>query len=372
MRRASPALLEEVFRDYPGLGLGQREDVTAQAGKIAAGFHLDRDHFYGTEEALALHLELPGGREATVTGRLDYLEVETHAGKAVIVDLKSSHYVPPDSRVREDFQLACYALLVFENLPQVEVVEGRLFLSRYGLSLPQRGRPCGVARTPNASRPIFAPVLPPILPESFATSIVPGTTADIAPGAGWETAPWSAPTTAPRPPPPRTERQARKLACQVMALEGARETRLALLKEYVKTRGPLPVGSGPGAEVFAFRESESEEIPAADFLRILAENSHLVGEPDLSELLTVCRTSRQFKHLRSHARSQTVLRCGGQEEGGIQHLRPQAPGGEGMNRAGLGRLRLRTRTHQGSWPNTTSRPVPSAGTSSACVPRSGR
>jgi len=45
----------------------------------------------------------------------------------VIVDLKSTHYLPPDSRVEEDFQLACYALLVLENLPQVDLVEGDCF-----------------------------------------------------------------------------------------------------------------------------------------------------------------------------------------------------------------------------------------------------
>lgn len=102
------------------------------------------------------------------------------------------------------------------------------------------------------------------------------------------------------PPPPRTEHQARRLACQIIALEGARETRLTLLKEYVKTKGPLAVGSGGQAEVFAFRESESEEIPAADFIRILKENIALVGEQDLSELLSVRKTSPHFTHLRLH------------------------------------------------------------------------
>ena len=54
-------------------------DVTNQAGKIVVGFDFDAEHFYGTEEAFAMDLELAEGRKATVTGRLDYLEVHAYA-----------------------------------------------------------------------------------------------------------------------------------------------------------------------------------------------------------------------------------------------------------------------------------------------------
>ncbi len=202
--------------------------------------------------------------------------------------------------MKEDFQLACYALLAFANLPQVEVVEGRLFFSRYGLSLPQKGE----ARWTREDAARLRAHLRTRLSAHFAGELRyeyrPGDHCGYCPRRRVGDCPLHRSYYGPTPPPPQSERQARRLACQVLALEAARETRLGLLKEYVKTRGPLAVGSGPKAEVFAFRESESEEIPAADLLRILRENRTLVGDPDLSELLCVTRTSRQFKHLRFH------------------------------------------------------------------------
>ena len=287
-----PVLLKEVFEDYPSLGFQQRGDVTNQAEKIAAGFHFDPEHFYGTEEALAMDLELAGGRKATVTGRLDYLEIHARAGRAVIIDLKSNHYLPPDSRVKEDFQLACYALLVLENLPQVDLVEGRLLLSHYGVSLPQKGKALWSRRDAERLKAHLRTRLRAHFAGELRREYRPGDHCGYCPRRRVGDCPLVRSYYGTTPPPPRTERQARKLACQVIALEGAREARLALLKEYVKNRGPLAVGSGRHAEVFAFRESKSEEIPAAEFIRILRENYALVGEQDLSELLTVSKTSR--------------------------------------------------------------------------------
>ena len=295
-----PLLLEEVFEEYSSLGFEQRMDVTNQAGKIVVGFDFDAEHFYGTEEAFAMDLELAEGRRATVTGRLDYLEVHAYAGRAVIVDLKSTYYLPPDSRVKEDFQLACYALLVLENLPQVDLVEGRLLFSRYGVSLPQKGEALWSRTDAEHLKAHLRTRLGAHFAGELRSEYRPGDHCGYCPRRRVGDCPLVRSYYGTTPPPPHTERQARKLACQVIALEGARETRLALLKEYVKTRGPLAVGSGRHAEVFAFRESESEEIPAAHFLRILKENYALVGEQDLSELLRVSKTSRSFKHLRRH------------------------------------------------------------------------
>ena len=59
-----PLLLEEVFEEYPSLGFEQCMDVTNQAEKIVAGFDFDAEHFYGTEEALVMDLELAEGRKA--------------------------------------------------------------------------------------------------------------------------------------------------------------------------------------------------------------------------------------------------------------------------------------------------------------------
>ena len=328
-------LLEKVFEDYPSLGFEQREDVTNQAGKIAAGLHFDPEHFYGTEEALAMDLKLAGGGKATVTGRLDYLEVHAHTGSAVIVDLKSNHYLPPDSRVKQDFQLACYALLVLENLPQVDLVEGRLLLSRYGVSLPQKGEALWSRRDAERLKAHLRTRLGAHFAGELRGEYRPGDHCGYCPRRRVGDCPLVRSYYGTTPPPLRTERQARKLACQVIALEGARETRLALLKEYVRTRGPLAVGSGRYAEVFAFRESESEEIPAADFIRILKENYALVGEQDLSELLTVSKTSRHFKHLRSHPDLKVFFDAVAQKRVGCSVFGHKLPGQEASCQTGV-------------------------------------
>jgi hypothetical protein len=90
------------------------------------------------------------------------------------------------------------------------------------------------------------------------------------------------------------------MARQIIALEEAREIRLALLKDYVSEHGPVSVGSGEHAEVFAFHKRESEEIPATALMQILDENFGLVGPQPLDELLTVKKTSRVYRQLRYH------------------------------------------------------------------------
>jgi len=75
-----------------------------------------------------MDLELAEGRKATVTGRLDYLEVHAYAGQSG--DRRSSIYsLPaPDSRVEERLPTRLLRpSSSFENLPQVDLVEGGLF-----------------------------------------------------------------------------------------------------------------------------------------------------------------------------------------------------------------------------------------------------
>ena len=181
-------------------------------------------------------------------------------GVARIFDVKSQYSIWPDSRVKDDFQLKTYAMLVLDTFPHVDRVEGRLLLSRYGISLPQKGE----AVFTRADTDEFKEHLSYRLAAHFRGDLkgehVPGTHCSYCPlkrvgkctlyRSYWGTT----------PPPPLKDAQARRLARQVIVLEQAREERIALLKEYVKEAGPLAVGATSQAEVFDYHPSESEEI----------------------------------------------------------------------------------------------------------------
>jgi len=295
---ATEALLADVYANFPALTADQRQDVAEQAHNVAQALEYRPHCFYGTEEALATDITLIDGNVCTMTGRLDYLEMGD--GIARIFDVKSQYSIWPDLRVKDDFQLKTYAMLVLDTFPHVDRVEGRLLLSRYGLSLPQKGEAVFTRTDTDA----FKEHLRYRLAAHFAGDLkgerVPGTHCQWCPlkrvgkctlyRSYWGTT----------PPPPLKDAQARRLARQVIVLEQAREERIALLKEYVKVAGPLAVGATSQAEVFDYHPSESEELRPTDLLHILEDHRDLVGEQPLDELLTVKKTTKTYKALRHH------------------------------------------------------------------------
>lgn len=291
-------ILTNVFQCYPALRFEQRQDVADQARRIAESFIFRPECFYGVEEPFETNVPLDGGEICTVTGRLDYLEVED--GVARIWDVKSNHQMIPDSRVWDDTQLKVYAMLVLDNLPHVDLAEGRLLMSRYGISLPQRGEAVWTRENVRALRSHLSSRLAAHFAGRLRGERVPGTWCQYCPlrRPGRCTLYRSYHGTV--PPPPLSEQQARKLARQVMALEDARELRLSLLKDYVNEHGPLAVGSGEYAEVFAFHQSESEEIAATAVMEILQNYRREIGDQPVDELLSVDKRSRAFRALKAH------------------------------------------------------------------------
>lgn len=289
-------VLGEVLPRYPKLTIEQREDVIEQAGNIARSFIMRPERYYGCEEAFETEVPLAGGGRALITGRLDYLEVED--GRARIIDVKSNHTIWPDSRVRKDFQLRVYAMLVLDNLPQVEAVEGQLLMSRYGLSLPQRGEAVWDREDAQALKAHLGDRLAAHFSGKLKRELIPGTWCQYCPLRRPGRCSLYRSYYGTVPPVPLSPKQALRLARQVMALEDARELRLQLLKDYVNEHGPLAVGSGEYAELFAHHKRESEEIPASALLRILEDNFDLLGPQPLDELLTVNKRSKEFKALR--------------------------------------------------------------------------
>lgn len=293
-------LLFGVMADYPGLSFEQRQDVVAQAETIAQVLLFNPSRYYGSEEAFEAAIPLPDGRTATVTGRIDYLEVDTDEGRALIIDAKSNHAILPDSRVREDFQLRTYAMLVLDNLPHVEAVEGRLLLTRYGRYLPQKGEAVFTRLDTEAFKEHLGYRLAAHFDGKLRSEHVPGTWCQYCPLKRVGECTLYRSYYGTTPPPPRSDKQALKLARQIVALEHARESRIALLKDYVTEHGPLALGSGDAAETFAFHKRESEEIAASDLLAILEDHRDLVGEQPLDDLLTVNKRSKAFRNLRYH------------------------------------------------------------------------
>lgn len=293
-------LLPAVYARYPFLSFEQREDVWEQARTISEVFLMDHAHFYGSEEPLETEVALPDGRTCTITGRLDYLAVDSSEGTAAIIDVKSNHQILPDARVKEDFQGRVYALLVLDNLPHIEAVSFRLLLSRYGLYLPQKGEAIFTRDECRAYKEHLAYRLAAHFDGKLKSEHVPGTWCAYCPLKRVNECTLYRSYYGTTPPPPQKPEQARRLARQIIVLEQAREQRLELLKAYVNENGPLPIGSGEHAEVFDYHKRESEEIPASALMQILDDNFSLVGPQPLDDLLTVKKTSRAYKSLRYH------------------------------------------------------------------------
>lgn len=295
---ATEALLADVYASFPALSADQRRDVAEQAENVARALEYRPAYFYGTEEALATDITLIDGSVCTVTGRLDYLEMGD--GVARIFDVKSQYSIWPDSRVKDDFQLKTYALLVLDTFPHVDRVEGRLLLSRYGLSLPQKGE----AVFTRADTDAFQEHLRYRLSAHFAGDLkrehVPGTHCGYCPLKRVGKCILYRSYYGTTPPPALSPERARRLACQVVALERMRDERIELLKDYVKEAGPFTIGSTAHAEEFAYHASESEELRPTDLLHILEDHRDLVGEQPLDELLTVKKTTKTYKALRHH------------------------------------------------------------------------
>lgn len=296
-----PRLLEAVLRSYPELSVAQRQEVEEQARNICRSFYVDPAHFVGTEITLGTDLPFSDELVVRITGTLDYLEIHPARGRALVVDLKSHYHLPPDSCVASDFQLSLYALLVLENVPEVEVVEGRLFYSRYGALLPQKGEALWTRTQADELKRHLAARLSAFFSGKLRHVKVPGDHCRYCPRRRIGDCSLYRSYYGTTPPAPRTERQAQKLARQVIALEEARETRLGLLKEYVKQNGPLAVGSGARCDVFSFSAKEQEEIAAADFLSVLLGSGIELSDEELSELLVLNRTSKLYKKLRSRS-----------------------------------------------------------------------
>ncbi len=294
-------ILCDLYREYHGLSFEQRQDISAQAHKIADTFVFDRARYYGAEEAFEARIPLVEGGVATVTGRLDYLEVDSDEGIAMVTDWKSNHQILPDAKVKEDFQGRTYSLLVLETLPHLEAVVFRLGLSRYGIYLPQKGEAVFTREDTDAFKEHLSYRLAAHFAGDLKDEHVPGTWCQYCPLKRVNECTLYRSYYGTTPPPPLKADQARRLARQIIALEEARDTRIALLKDYVNDHGALPVGSGECAEVFDFHKRESEEIPASALLEILEESRSLVGEQPLDDLLTVKKTSRAYKRLRYHA-----------------------------------------------------------------------
>jgi RecB family exonuclease len=295
-------IAREVVAQY-SLTFDQRQDVLDQARNIAEGFIFEREHYYGTEEQFeTTNIRLHDGRPVTLTGRIDLLMVDADEGVARITDAKSNHQIFPDSRVAEDFQLKLYALLVLDNMPHVDAVEGSLYLTRYGITLPQKGAAVWTRDEIEEFRSHLRDRLSLFYAGKLREEFVPGTNCQYCPRRRpGDCARWSgySNTTA---PPIRTFYQARRAAGRVIALEQERETLLEHLKDYVRENGPLQVGPTARAETFAFHEATSEEFDAADVLRIAQspEVRSLMGDVDLNKLLSVNRSGATFKNLRKH------------------------------------------------------------------------
>lgn len=295
---AVPAVLAQVFVDYPSLSFEQREDVRTQARTIAETFIMRPTLYYGSEESFEARIPLLGGGEATVTGRLDYLEIEGEIAR--VIDCKSNHAILPDSKVKDDYQLRVYAMLVLENLPHVEVVEGRLLMSRYGITLPQKGEATWTREDAAALKEHLSYRLAAHFAGELKGEHIPGTWCAYCPLKRLNECTLYRSYYGTTPPPPLSEEQARKLARRIVALEERRESYITLLKQYVNENGPLPIGSAEYSETFGFHKRESEEIPASAMLAILAESRSWLGEQPVDELLSVKKTTKAFKQLRYH------------------------------------------------------------------------
>jgi len=295
---ALDSILAKTLQKYPALTLEQHEDIRSQAKNLVRGFVFNPDTFYGVETPLELQVDIGAGRTVTITGRLDFLEVGPQGNVAWVGDVKSNHVIWPDSQVCKDFQLRVYAALVFANMPGIERVYGRLLMSRYGIGLPQKGEASWDREDTWQLLEHLASRLAAHFEGRLKNERVPGTWCGYCPLRRPGKCSLYKSYYGTTPAPPLNDQQARKLARQVIALEQARDERIALLKDYVNEHGPVRVGSGEYAEVFGYHTRESEDIPAAAIIEILQNHADLVGAPPLDELLSVNKRSKAFKQLR--------------------------------------------------------------------------
>ena len=297
---AAERIAREVIRAYPALDFTARVDVREQARNIAEGFIFDAFAYYGSEEDLATDLVLEDGRLVRITGRLDLLEVFSGEGRAKITDAKSNHLIPPDSAVKDDFQLRTYALLVLDNLPHVDEVEGTLWMTRYNRRCPQKDQAVWTRADLEDFREHLRVRLAAHFDGKLRSVFVPGTWCQYCPRrrpgdcARWRS---YASTT---PPPLGTFFQARRVAARVIALEQERELLIGRLKEYVNEHGPVTVGDTARAETFGFHATESEDFDAGEFLEVLRDPElvSLAGEQPVGQLFSVNKRSRTFRQIR--------------------------------------------------------------------------
>jgi RecB family exonuclease len=297
-----------VLAESPNLTFTQRKDVMSQARNIADGYLMVPSHYVGSEESLYIDLPLAQGATVRITGTLDLLEIDDE-GVATITDAKSNHMIPPDSAVQTDLQLQIYATLVMGNYPQVEAVRGKLWMTRYNIMAPQKEEAIWSREEIDEYREHLSTRLGAFLRGELQHDFIPGTWCQYCPRKRPGDCTLYRSYYGATPPPPKDLQQVVKLARQVMIMEQAREERLALIKAWVNEEGGFQVGGGNKAEWFGFHVSESEEIPAADFLRILGEHHDLVGDilqtPDANRLLSVTNGTAQrapkiAKQIRNH------------------------------------------------------------------------
>ena len=293
-------IVAQILLEHPGLTYEERQDTIEQAKTISDTFLFNRDRYYGAEESFSMDVTGPDGERFTVTGRVDYLEVDNEEGIADLTDWKSNHQIIPDSKVKDDFQGRTYSALVLDNLPELEAVRFHLGLSRYGIFLPQKGE--AVFTREDAEQ--FKEHLGARLAAHFAGRLksehVPGTWCQYCPLKRINECTLYRSYYGTTPPPPLKPEQALKLARQIVALEDARETRIELLKQYVNENGAVALGSGSAAETFDFHKRESEEITATALMEIIDTNYSLLGEQPLDDLLAPKKTTKAYKRLRYH------------------------------------------------------------------------
>lgn len=286
-----------ILAGLPTLTHAQRTDVFDQAAVISEQYQHNPDTFYGVEIPLETTIDTTAG-PVRITGRLDMLEVDTENRMATVTDVKSNHRIAPDSEIKTDFQLACYSLLVLDNMPEIDEVFGTLWLTRYGVTVPQHDDACWTREDADALRESISVRLGAFYAGDLAREFVPGLWCKYCPRRRPGDCTLYRSYYGVTPPPPQTAAQARKLARQIMAVEEIRESRLALLKGYVTEHGPVSVGSGAKAERFGFRAVETAEVDPGALWELLATESDVIGPPTMHlDAFSVNKRSRGYKDI---------------------------------------------------------------------------
>lgn len=292
-------IAENLLSERQGVPVDVALDVFEQVKRAGADFFFDREHFYGVEEALSAVVTTPRGLEVAITGIIDLLHFDGEL--AHLQDWKSAWAIASDSSVLDDFQLKLYAWLVWKNLEGVEGVEGSLFFTRYGITVPQKGTPA--FWTPDDLR-LFESALSGVLEDLFVTHaaqrvFVPGTHCQYCPRRKpGDCAHWKR-YRGTEPPPLRTFYQARKAANRVVAIEQEREVLVDRLKDYVNSNGPITLGQTSKAETFGFFARESLEIKPSQVQALFDEFGDELGKLDVDKLFSV--NARALKKFFSHA-----------------------------------------------------------------------